>query len=110
MTATQILQVTTATDSRAKADFFARALIEARLAACVQIDGPIQSTYWWLGKIRKDREWRLTMKTTADRYEELEAFIIKHQGYATPEILAVPATGHEDYTKWIADETDVIKM
>ncbi len=111
MPAIEILQVMTTTDSRAEADFFARALIETRLAACVQIDGPIQSTYWWCGRIRKDREWRLTIKTSANRYEELAAFIVKHNSYATPEILAIPiACGQDDYTQWLADETDITKI
>ncbi len=51
------------------------------------------------------------MKTTANRYDELEAFIVKHQSYRAPEVLAVPvAYGQEDYTKWIADETDLTKI
>ncbi len=103
---TQILQVVTTTDSREEAERLARGLVDARIAACVQVDGPIQSTYWWEGRATTEEEWRLTIKTIADRYDELEGFIARNHSYDTPEVLATPVTrGSEDYMRWVVDET-----
>lgn len=103
---TDVVQVVTTTDSRESADALARGLVEARLAACVQVDGPISSTYWWEDKAETDEEWRLTVKTAAARYDELNAWITAHHSYDTPEILACPVShGHSGYVSWVLDET-----
>lgn len=102
----EILQVVTATGSRDEADRLARDAVTARLAASAQVDGPIQSIYWWEGRATTAQEWRVTMKTAGDRYDELEAFIVEHHSYDTPGILATPvAHGSEKYLSWIVSET-----
>jgi periplasmic divalent cation tolerance protein len=102
----ELLQVVTATDSHAEADRLAQDSVVGRLAASAQVDGPIQSVYWWEGKVITAEEWRITMKTAADRYEELEAFIIENHSYETPAILAtLVASVSERYLTWVTDET-----
>jgi periplasmic divalent cation tolerance protein len=61
----EILQVVTATDSRAEADRLAQGSVASRLAASAQVEGPLQSVYWWEGKATRAEEWRVTMKTAA---------------------------------------------
>jgi periplasmic divalent cation tolerance protein len=59
----EALQVVTTTSERKDAETLADAVLESRLAACVQISGPIDSRYWWNGRIEKANEWLLTIKT-----------------------------------------------
>ena len=100
------LQVLTTTDSRMAAELIARAVVEARAAACAQIVGPITSTYWWEGKVQTGEEWQILMKTTAERYDALAAVIRQAHSYDVPEIIATPiSTGGADYLSWISNET-----
>jgi periplasmic divalent cation tolerance protein len=69
------LQVVTTVDSEEEADQLARGITGGRLAACVQIVGPIKSIYWWQGELEEAREWQLIIKTTTARIAELEAHI-----------------------------------
>ncbi|KWX03627.1 hypothetical protein TH66_12365 [Carbonactinospora thermoautotrophica] len=104
--AEEYLQVITTTDAKDAADQLARSIVEARLAACVQVLGPISATYWWEGKVESAEEWLLQMKTTADRYEALAEHIKTHHSYDTPEIVATPITnGSADYLSWVRAET-----
>jgi periplasmic divalent cation tolerance protein len=65
-------QVATTTDSREAAEVLSRSAVEARVAACGQVGGPITSTYWWEGTVETAEEWRITFKTPMDRYPALE--------------------------------------
>lgn len=106
MSQPQVRQVVTTTDSEAEASRLAKGLVENRLAACVQVDGPIKSTYWWEGSATTDEEWRLTMKTAAERYEALENWLVANHTYDVPEILATEVlAGHQPYLQWAVDET-----
>lgn len=99
------LQVTTTTDSQEHAQELAAAVVKARLAACVQVTGPFQSTYWWKDEIEISQEWMCVMKTTATRYPALEEFIKSNHSYETPEIVAsVISVGSEEYLEWISTE------
>ncbi len=101
----QAIQIATTTSSPADAEKIAAALVERRLAACVQISGPIISTYRWQGKVEKAEEWLCTIKTRRDVYEQVEAAIRELHSYDEPEILAVPvAAGSEGYLKWLDAE------
>ncbi len=71
------LQVVTTTEKREDAEKIAKALVEQRLVACVQIVGPISSTYWWKGNIETAQEWLCLMKTGKDLYDETHWFIQK---------------------------------
>ncbi len=93
------------TGPKADLDNIARTLVEERLAACVQVIGPIRSTYRWQGKVEKAEEWLAIAKTTQDLYPRLEATIKKLHTYEVPEILAVPVVaGNPDYLNWLAEQ------
>jgi periplasmic divalent cation tolerance protein len=102
----QYLQVQTTTDSRAEAVELARAAVEARLAACGQVAGPIASTYWWNDELERAEEWLVFFKLPADRYEALAAFLAERHSYDEPEIVATPfVAGSPSFLAWITDET-----
>jgi periplasmic divalent cation tolerance protein len=100
------LQVQTTTDSRAEAMELARAAVEARLAACAQVAGPIASTYWWEDGIERAEEWLLILKLPAAGYQALADFLARRHSYDEPEIVATPiVAGSDAYLSWIAEET-----
>ncbi len=87
--------------SRPQADSLARGLIEARLAACAQIDGPIASIYRWEGKVEETAEYRLTLKFLAAQHRPLEAWLHRHHPYESPEWVVVAAEYvAEKYLSW----------
>lgn len=100
-----VVAVTT-TDDDGKAGVLAGGIVEARLAACVQIVGPIRSVYRWAGKVENEQEWQLWIKTTADRLDDLTAWIKNNHDYDEPELVALPVIGgSETYLNWITAET-----
>jgi periplasmic divalent cation tolerance protein len=102
----QYLQVQTTTDSRAEAMELARAAVEARLAACAQVAGPIASTYWWEDGIERAEEWLLMFKLPAGAYQALADFLAGRHSYDEPEIVATPIlAGSDAYLSWIQEET-----
>ena len=102
---TKTVQVITTTGTKADAQRIARALVEKRLAGCVQVVGPITSTYWWRGEIETAEEWMCVIKSREDLYEELEAAVKEVHPYDVPEILAVPlVAGSRDYLDWLDSE------
>jgi periplasmic divalent cation tolerance protein len=102
----QYLQVQTTTDSRAEAMELAKAAVEARLAACGQVAGPVASMYWWNDEIERAEEWFVFFKLPADRYEALAEFLADRHSYDEPEILATPfVAGSPSFLSWITDET-----
>jgi periplasmic divalent cation tolerance protein len=102
----EYLQVQTTTDSRAEAMELAKAAVEARLAACGQVAGPVASTYWWNDKLERAEEWFVFFKLPADRYEALAEFLAEQHSYDEPEILATPfSRGASSFLGWITDET-----
>ena len=103
------VQVTTTIDARASADHLARSAVEARLAACGQVLGPVTSTYRWQGELETAQEWMVVFKTTAERYPALEAHLRTAHPYEVPEIVAVPVHGgNPDYLAWVSAQTDDI--
>jgi len=100
------LQVQTTTDSRAEAMELSRAAVEARLAACAQVAGPVASMYWWGDALERAEEWLVMFKLPADRYEELAAFLTERHSYDEPEIIALPiVAGSAPYLAWMSEET-----
>ncbi|MGA5425492.1 divalent-cation tolerance protein CutA [Streptomyces koyangensis] len=99
------LVVVTTVDTPDRAETLAAGAVEARLAACVQIVGPVTSVYRWQGAVENAREWQLHLKTAEWRYPALEEWLLRHHDYDTPEILATPVTGSPAYLRWIAEET-----
>jgi periplasmic divalent cation tolerance protein len=101
----KFLQVQTMTDSRAEAMELAHEAVQARLAACAQVAGPIASTFWWEDTIERAEEWMVMLKLPAERYAELAEFLIERHSYDEPEIIALPiVTGSAGYLEWIAQE------
>ncbi len=86
----EFLLVLTTTDSAALAQTIATALVEQQLAACVQVVGPIQSTYRWQGTVQTDTEWQCQIKTQRRHYPAVEAAIQALHTYDLPEIIALP--------------------
>lgn len=93
--------VFTTVDAEDRAHELACTIIEARLAACVQIE-PIRSIYRWKGEMHDTPEWRLAIKTQSHRYAEIEHHIKAHHAYETPEIVRIEiAGGSREYLSWI---------
>lgn len=84
----------------------ARDLVEARLAASVNVAPDVASFYWWQGAVREGDEALLFAKTRAELVDRLIAFVKARHPYDCPAVFAVPiAAGHSDYLDWIAAET-----
>jgi len=100
-----LVQVLTTAGSEEEAGRIAELLVERRLAACVQVVGPIVSRYRWQGAVEEEREWQCVAKTTRGAYEAVEAAIREVHSYDEPEIIATPiVAGSAGYLAWIADE------
>jgi periplasmic divalent cation tolerance protein len=83
-----------------------RGLLEERLIACYNL-GPIESAYWWKGKIEEGSETLVIMKTTEDKFEAIETYFMKHSGYEVPELIALkPHQVNTPYQKWVEEETE----
>jgi periplasmic divalent cation tolerance protein len=101
----EYIQVVTTTGSKGDAVQVAQSLVEERLAACVQVIGPITSVYRWEGAVEVAEEWLCVVKSTLALYPDLEAAIQRVHPYDVPEILAVPvAAGSQSYLDWLQDE------
>lgn len=89
--------------SRKEAQEIARALVERRLAACVNVVGPISSTYWWQENVEISEEWLLLIKTTADQFANVSQSIKELHSYDLPECIAIEITeGSREYLDWIS--------
>ena len=90
--------------SREESEKIARHLVEARLAACVNISQPIHSIYWWEGKVASDQEHQLFIKSTRELFPEVQAAIAGLHSYQTPEIICLPIIdGSQKYLEWIGE-------
>lgn len=98
------VQILTTAGSEAEAAAIAAGLVELRLAACVQVIGPIASTYRWQGEVEAAREWQCLAKTTAGRFDEAAEAIRMLHSYEEPEIIATPiVAGSPGYLAWIEE-------
>jgi periplasmic divalent cation tolerance protein len=101
----EAIQVTTTTAEKKDADALAQAVLENRLGACVQIGGPIESRYWWNGRLESASEWIVTIKTRRELYKPLERLLIELHPYDQPEILATAVTDiSAGYLKWLSEQ------
>jgi len=99
------IQVITTIDREEAAAEIARLLVEKRLAACVQVVGPITSTYRWKGRIETTREWQCVAKTRRELYPRVEEAIRQAHPYEEPEILAVSmAAASRTYLAWLDEQ------
>ena len=102
---TGYIQVLTATGGKDDAERIAAILIDERLAACVQVLGPMASTYRWRGEVETSQEWLCVVKSREDLYGEVEKSIRAVHPYEEPEILALPVlAGSASYLGWLDGE------
>ena len=98
-----VVLVTTA--DKEEAQRISQILLENKKAACINIIPNVNSSYWWEGKIEKEKEYLLIVKTTGTMFDELVKLVRECHSYKVPEIIAIPIiAGNPDYLDWI-DET-----
>jgi periplasmic divalent cation tolerance protein len=101
-----VAELRTTFSCRDRAAACARHLIERRLAACVQIEGPVTSIYRWQGVMETAEEFRCTCKTSVARAAACSAAILGVHEYATPELLVVVAQASPAYAAWVRAEVE----
>jgi periplasmic divalent cation tolerance protein len=102
MATSDCVQVQATAGSREEADRIAATLLERRLAACVQVLGPVESRYWWDGALESATEWLCLAKTTAERVDAVVGAVHDVHSYDTPEVIATPVRGgSERYLRWV---------
>ena len=105
MTHRAVVVFITAQDEK-QAKVIASGLIEARLAACVNITSSVESIFWWQGKIDSSKEALLIIKTREALLDELIKKVKELHSYDVPEIIALPIIGgSKEYLKWLNDST-----
>jgi periplasmic divalent cation tolerance protein len=88
--------------SAGDAERIARALVERRLAACVNVVSGVVSVYRWKGEVRRDEERLLVLKTRAEKLEALREALVELHPYELPELVALPIeAGHAPYLAWL---------
>jgi periplasmic divalent cation tolerance protein len=99
-----MILVLTTTSTTDEAESLANGLVESRLAACVQILPKMTSVYAWEGKIERESEHLLLIKTLPEKYQVIEKYILDHHSYDRPEIVAINAEKvSAGYLKWLTD-------
>lgn len=103
---TEHVIVASTTDSESAARALAGDAIAANLGACAQIVGPITSVFRWEGEVQTEPEWRVEIKTAADRVVALTERIKAVHSYDMPEVIATPINGGSaEYLNWLVEET-----
>ena len=100
----EILSLTTTVGNAEDANQLARALVEARLAACVQVEEGLRSHYRWEGRVCDEPEVRLTAKTLVRLRPALEAFLAEHHPYEVPQLLWHPDDASAAYAEWVRQQ------
>lgn len=99
------LLIRTTFERQEHAEELANLLLNRRLAACAQIEGPVESMYWWKDAIVKTVEFVLSVKTVAELYPEVESLILQKHPYDVPEIIALPLVRVSNaYLAWMKKE------
>jgi periplasmic divalent cation tolerance protein len=102
----EFVELRTTVEDRDAASELVRAAVGERLAACGQITGPAESTYWWKGRVQVEEEWICAFKTTWSLARRLGDFILERHPYEVPEIVIIAIDGtSKDYGEWIREET-----
>jgi periplasmic divalent cation tolerance protein len=102
-----IVEIHTTFGSRQEAAACADRLVAGRLAACVQVDGPVASTYRWQAAIETAEEWRCSCKTTLGRRDACIESLIAGHPYQTPQVTVVPVDATAAYAAWVRDSVEV---
>lgn len=102
----ELIVFVTATNAD-EANKIAESVVNERLAACVNIVPGVESVYRWEGKVTRDAEILLVVKTTDERYPDLERRVKELHSYSTPEVISFRIErGSADYLKWLRESTD----
>jgi len=108
MAEAEFVAVLVTTSSAEEGERLALALVEERLAACVNVVGPIRSVYRWQGSVERAEEYLLIVKTRRAVFAAVSARVQELHSYTTPEIVALPIeAGAESYLAWLADSTSL---
>jgi periplasmic divalent cation tolerance protein len=100
-----VLVLTTAPDDE-RAEAWARTLVEERLAACVNVHGPMTSFYRWKGVVERDAERQVVIKTTRERVATLRERLRELHSYELPEFVVLSVEdGSDEYLKWVVEQT-----
>jgi len=104
----RIVLVTAADEAQALA--LARALVERRLAACVNVTGRVRSIYRWKGAVEEATEHILIIKSRAALIDKLVRAVRELHSYDTPEVVAIPiVAGFRPYLDWLTDSTTAVR-
>jgi len=101
-----LLEIRTTFGTRAAAVACAERLVTARLAACVQVEGPVTSIYRWQGRVETAEEWRCACKTTAGRRADCVARILAGHDYQTPQVTCHSLTATSAYAAWVRESVE----
>jgi periplasmic divalent cation tolerance protein len=106
LTLNELIVVLATASSTHEAETLARLVLEARLAACVNLVPGVESMYWWEGKLEHGREVLMVIKTQRALLEPLTAALKSAHSYSVPEVIALPIVGgNPDYLAWVGAET-----
>jgi len=108
MSDTPHVLILTTLPAAADAGAFAQAIVESRLAACVNLLPVMESVYRWEGRVQRDSERQVILKTSKDRVAALWERVRELHPYDVPEFIVLPIVGGNDaYLRWIADSTGI---
>ncbi|MBS83388.1 MAG: cytochrome C biogenesis protein CcdA [Gammaproteobacteria bacterium] len=96
----------TATDKKSISEKIAKTLITKKISSCVSIHSPMTSYYFWKNKIKKQKEWMISIKSKENNYKKIERLIKKLHNYELPEIISIKIDGgSKEYLRWIENES-----
>jgi periplasmic divalent cation tolerance protein len=100
----KFIQISTTTSTKEEAEIISEIVVSKKIAACVQILGPIKSRYWWKDNIETDDEWLCLIKSKKSNYKKIEKIILEKHSYETPEITSISILkASPGYGKWLDD-------
>lgn len=101
----EIQLIFTETDNKTTAVKIGKGLLKLKLIACYNLM-PVESAYWWKGKIVDSKEFLLILKTKAVNFQKVDSYIKKHSTYQIPEVIGIkPQNINKKYLNWIKLET-----
>ncbi len=96
------------TSTKAEAKKIAQTLLEKRLIACANIYGPVESRFWWQGKIDEAKEFLVFMKSDQRLVDRLVEVVKQMHSYEVPEVLTIPIVGgYHPYLEWLRETLSV---
>ncbi|MDQ6971569.1 MAG: divalent-cation tolerance protein CutA [Mariprofundaceae bacterium] len=101
--------ILTSLDDASMAKKLARRLVEKRLAACVQINGPGCSVYHWHGELQETDEYFLSIKALPEHQDEIIRWLERHHPYDTPEVIVLQGQAAKAYADWVTQSTGMIQ-